>query len=545
MIQTEHLFDTIILGSGISGTTLASILARQGYSVLLIEKGSHPRFAIGESMLPQTSMWMWITGEQFDVPEIKHLCHPKAVRQHIAATCGVKHSVGFVYHQGGNLQHPEETFQVIAPEGLFFSESHLFREDVDYYMLKVAQKYGVSYRDCTQIEEIELGEDNVTVRAKNGEVYQGRFLVDGSGYNSLVAKKLNLRENPPRLKTNSRTIFTHVTGLPAYDRCTTSPQKAEQRYGWHEGTLHHVFDGGWLWIIPFDNHSDAENRVSSIGLMLDINKFPKTDLSPEAEFKAIIAKFPSIAQHLANIKPVQRWSRVDRLQYSSRDCVGHRWAMLSHTYGFIDPLYSRGLISSFETIHALASRLLNALETDNFARENFSYLNRLQASQLENADQIISNAYRAMSHFQLWNAWTQLWLATKMLGDTYLFRSCLKYMDSGDLAFLSQLDEDPYPGVDAPFAEEIKYLIAQSSKLLDRVEAQILTPEEGAEGILQLLKQAESLPKSIYPWGTSTARYIDFNLIFGEWIAWGKTEAPMTLQKNLFDFQLLPAAFAA
>jgi FADH2 O2-dependent halogenase len=219
--------------------------------------------------------------------------------------------------------------------------------------------------------------------------------------------------------------------------------------------------------------------------------------------------------------------------------------MLSHTYGFIDPLYSRGLISTFETVHALAGCLINALKTDNFSLDNFSYVSRLQAAQLANTDQIVSTAYRAMSHFELWNAWTQLWLATKMLGDTYIFRTCLKYMETGDRSLLSQLDEEPYPGAAAPFAQEVGYLLQQAGYFLAQVETQSLTPSQGAEGILSLLQKAQSLPHSVYPWGSSEARYIDFNLIFKEWIAWGKTQAPETLQKHLFDFELSPLAFAA
>src|ERR1700684_456709 len=66
-------FDGAILGAGLGGTMLAAILARQGRSVLLLEKGSHPRFAVGEALLPQSTLWMWILAQRFDVPEIQHL----------------------------------------------------------------------------------------------------------------------------------------------------------------------------------------------------------------------------------------------------------------------------------------------------------------------------------------------------------------------------------------------------------------------------------------------------------------------------------------
>ncbi|MGK7876737.1 MAG: NAD(P)-binding protein [Xenococcaceae cyanobacterium] len=100
-MQANKQFDTIILGSGISGTALASILANHGFSVLLLEKGTHPRFAIGEAMLPESSMWMWIVGERFGVPELKNLSNVKTVRQHVSSSCGVKRLLGFLYHKEG------------------------------------------------------------------------------------------------------------------------------------------------------------------------------------------------------------------------------------------------------------------------------------------------------------------------------------------------------------------------------------------------------------------------------------------------------------
>ena len=543
-MHSDNYFDTIILGSGISGTALASILAKQGFRVLLLEKGTHPRFAIGESMLPQTSMWMWIVGEHFGVPEIKNLANAKAVHQHVSSSCGVKRNIGFVYHRESETQNPNEGHKLIPPENPFFSESHLFRQDVDFYMLNTALSYGVVYRDRTELEDIDFQEDGVQVRTKDGEEYSARFLVDGSGYRSLVAQKFNLREKPTRLRTNSRALFTHVAGLRPYDDCIGQAGSPGQSRQWHEGTLHHVFDGGWLWIIPFDNHSMAENSVCSLGLMLDAKKFPKKDLSPEQEFQEIVKRFPSVAEHLKGSKPVRKWASTDRLQYSSTKSVGYRYALLSSTYGFIDPLYSRGLLSTFETIHALASRLIGALKDDDFTPERFAYVDKLQAAQLDDTDKIIYNAYRSMSHFELWNAWTQLWLATVVFGDTYVFSHCLKYMDSGDTSLFEKLEEDPCPIAGAPFARDMKSIINGYEALLDRVDIGELTAEAAGDRMLALLGHSDWLPKSVYPWGSPTARHLDFNLVFRDWITWGKSKAPSAIREKMFDFRI-PKLLAA
>lgn len=547
MQQNKH-FDTIILGAGLAGTTLASILAKQGFSVLLIEKETHPRFAIGESMGPLTSMWIWINSERFDVPELKNLISVKAIREHVSSGCGIKRTLGFLYHNEGETQNPNQSHLFITPPSTI-SESHLFRPDVDHYMLKVAISYGVEYRDLTEVQQIDFQEDSVQIRTKNGEEYTARFLVDGSGYRSLVAEKLNLREKPTRLRNNSRSIFTHVTNLRPYDECVSEKDLPELSCRWHDGTLHHVFDGGWMWVIPFDNHKLSESSLCSIGLMLDGYKFPEKDMNPEQEFQTIVNRFPSIAEHLKGIKPVRKWISTDRIQYSSTNAVGHRYTLLSHSYAFIDPIYSRGLISTFETVHSLAGRLIQALKDDDFSIERFAYVNKLLAARIDFNDRLIYNTFRAMSHFSLWNAVTQLWLANLVLDDIYLFRNCIRCMSSGNLSFLAELEEEKfYPetgipsseGFRTPFAKSFKALVDGFEVLLDKVETRELLTEEAANQMLTLLKQSEILPKSIYPWGTPVAQHLDVgaNLpLIQELIFAGQEDAPVALLEKLFNVQ--------
>ena len=211
---------------------------------------------------------------------------------------------------------------------------------------------------------------------------------------------------------------------------------------------------------------------------------------------------------------------------------------MSSTYGFIDPLYSKGLLSTFETIHALASRLIDALTDDDFSPERFAYVEKLQAAQLDDTDRIIYNAYRSMSHFKLWNAWTQLWLAIVIFGDTYVFSHCLKYMDSGDVSLFEKLEEDPCPVAGAPFAADLMSILNGYEALLDQVDAGELTSEEAGDRMLALLENSDWLPKSIYPWGSAAARHLDFNLVFRDWITWGKSKAPSAIREEVFDFQV-------
>ena len=77
-------YDVIMLGSGLPGAVLAGIIARMGLKILVIEKGSHPRFAIGEAMLPQSTMWLDLLSERFDYPEIQDIISVENIQEKIS-----------------------------------------------------------------------------------------------------------------------------------------------------------------------------------------------------------------------------------------------------------------------------------------------------------------------------------------------------------------------------------------------------------------------------------------------------------------------------
>src|ERR1700753_1628551 len=175
---------------------LAAILARQGRRGLVLEKGSHPRVAVGEALLPQSTLWMWILAQRFDVPEIQHLTRVDTIHRHVGPTCGIKRSLGFLYHEEGRRQDPRQSNLLIAPSTPLTSESHLFRQDIDLYMLNVAIGYGAVYRDHVDVGDFEVDDDGVRLRTDAGEELSARFLVAGAGYRSPGAGRVGLRETP-------------------------------------------------------------------------------------------------------------------------------------------------------------------------------------------------------------------------------------------------------------------------------------------------------------------------------------------------------------
>lgn len=540
-MKAQPTYDVIIIGSGIGGSILATILAKHGHRVLILEKGQHPRFAIGESVVFRTSLWFWILGHLYDIPEIAYLANLDDIAEHVSPNCGYKLTFGFLYHREGQTQAPAESHKLIPPLAHFIRETHLYREDVDHFMVRTAQQYGADYLDAATVQSLDFDEGGVAVTLEAGQPLRARYLVDAAGFRSPVAEQFNLRDTPTRARTDSRSIFTHMRGVKPYDATVPADHLPPGFSSWHEGTLHHVFDGGWMWVIPFDNHDLTRSDLCSVGLMLDPRKFPaRVDLTPAEEFNSIVAQFPTIRQHLAGAEAVRAFIRTGRIQYSSRQTVGDRYCLLQHAAAFIDPLYSRGMIRTFETLYALAPRLMEALTEDDLSAERFAYIEQMQQFQFERTDLLVHNAYRAMGSFETWNAWTQLWMGNEVLNGIYLWRRALKYIKTGDRDHLLGLDEAPKPGMGAPFAPALQALYTLCDEQLTQVEAGTLTPAEAAAAMYSAIGQSPYLFHPAYRFGDPATTHVDFvsPKTLGRTIWWGKFRAPQAIRESVFDLPL-------
>src|SRR3954449_4165340 len=147
-------YDVTILGAGIAGSILAAILAKQGVKTLLIDSASHPRFAIGESTIPQTLVYMRTLAARYGVPEIKTLSNLNDCAKYIGPTHGRKAHFGFMIHHEGQPQQPRECTLFNAPK-LLAEAHHLFRQDTDAYMFYAAIRYGAIARQNIRIEDVD------------------------------------------------------------------------------------------------------------------------------------------------------------------------------------------------------------------------------------------------------------------------------------------------------------------------------------------------------------------------------------------------------
>lgn len=517
--------DVFILGSGLAGSVSGAILARQGANVVLVDAGSHPRFAVGESMVPQLIEWLHILKTRFDVPEIGALLDVQAVMKNIGTTHGKKTGFGFVMHHEGQEPLPEENTIFVIPK-ILPAASHLFRQDSDQYYFTVAAKYGCVTRQNWRAQDLDFDDDGVTVTGQNGETFRAKYLIDASGFRSPLAAKFGLREEPARFKHHSRSLFTHYIGIKPFDDVSRHPADKRPPAAWDGGTLHHLIDRGWFWVIPFNNHKASTNPMCSIGLTIDERRYPKPrDMSPEEEFQSFLDRYPAVKRQFEGAQRVREWVSTDRLQYSSSRSIGPRWCLMSHAAGFIDPLYSRGLSNTFEVVYSLCTRILDSLEDGDWSMERYEYVERLERGLLQYNDDMVNSSFIAFSHFRLWNAVFRVWCGFLTPAVMRLARARLDYERTGDEEHLRKLERTDYPGLWWPHSE-FKQILELAAETCEKYEVGDLTGDQAADIIFKAIEDCDSLPPA-YGWQDETHRFMAPTTVeLARFIYWGIRKAP-------------------
>ena len=469
-------FDVVILGSGISGSIMAAILAKQGVSVLLVDSDVHPRFAVGESTIPHTSLLISLLAEKYGIPELEHTVFADRLARHVCTTCGVKRTFGFAYHRAGTTYDRSEGLQFGTSAK---DEHHWFRQDIDAYLFHVAIHYGAVPRQKTKVTTLEIDAHGARIGLSAGEEIRARYVIDGTGCRSVIAERYDLREKRTRLRHHSRTLFTHMIDVPAFDE-----EHNPLSVSWHQSTLHHCFERGWFWVIPFNNHEGSTNPLVSVGLTVDPRRYPKSEHSPQDEFRSFLQMFPSVAEQFADAKPVRPWVRTDRLQYSSKQTIGYRWCMMSHAAGAVDPLFSRGLINTLEVIHALLDPLLGALAEDDFDEARFAQIEPLQQRVLDYNDRLVNGAFISWADFDLWNAWLRVWGLGTLLTEFRAMNALADYVSTHDERYISGGTQNPvFSNFEDP---DYAAFFTRATATIESFEAQQLSASEASDRIFGL-----------------------------------------------------------
>lgn len=484
--------DVIVLGGGLSSGAICAILAKHDISTVMVDSGCHPRFSIGEALVPESSFMFRMLAKRFDIPELDAFSSIYKIVEEIGTTCGVKRALSTIYH---NRDGSYDVVQIPAISPPLGPDAHLFRQDTDAYICNVAMEYGARILHNTQVDSIDIGEQGVSLKLGDGKTLKGKFIIDAGGQNSSLAKHFDARI-PGDYKTTSRAIFTHMVDVEFIDNLI--PEHIGKTYEFliSQCTLHHVFDGGWIWVIPFNNHSRATNAIASVGLVLDCNKYPYAGKDPEAEFWEFAERFDLVKQQLSNAQTVRPWvGSKGPMQYSSSvDPVTHRAALVGPAHSFVDPLFSPGINTTLGFIFGLMPKVINSVKNDDYCLSLYEGLNKDYISTGNMWDRMIHGSYIAFRNTDLWDAWFKFWNVFGFTGNVMITNLVLQYEASGDKRILDQKTKAPYNG---PFSSNLPpsgELFEKGYAVILAVEAGTLSPGEAVDKLFMLMSEQTFFP---------------------------------------------------
>ncbi len=399
-------YDTLIVGSGIAGSSLALALRKAGISVCVIERDTHPRFAIGESTVPSTTLGYDYLARAYGIPEFHQMSHYLGLKE-LGLTGYPKQHFYFAHHSEGQPLKENEELMYETLELPLGPDVHVLRADTDGFLVSRFPAYGVTYFDKTEVIDFAHDGDDVVLRVKGPEgekSLRGRLVVDASGHASYFAKKFDLRDPTPRLKTTTRSIFGHFENVPSLEDVVGAPNPSF-RFKRHGGTQHHCFEGGWIWVIPFDN------GITSVGLQLDPRIWPLDEsVPPEEELKRIFAKFPTVQAHLGNMKPTRKLVRTGRVQFTSKTILGDGFVLTPHAAGFIDPLFSTGITLTQSFVSRFVPLVEQALgKPGKVNTEDFRPIERAFFREVETIDDIVSGNMKSWGHYDTFKQYWRIW----------------------------------------------------------------------------------------------------------------------------------------
>ncbi|MFJ4330429.1 MULTISPECIES: NAD(P)/FAD-dependent oxidoreductase [unclassified Streptomyces] len=536
MQEDERVFDVAIVGGGIGGTMLGTVLARHGVRVLLLEGSGHPRFAIGESTVPETTFGLRVLARRYDVPELDHLATNAALRRHVSSNSGVKRNFSFIYHREGEPTRPDECTQYPTWGPPLGPDSHYFRQDVDAYMFHVAVSYGVTAYTHTMVDDVKFEEDGATLVTRDRGSFRASYVVDAGGMRAVLPERLGLRQEPP-YRTRSRTIFTHMVDVRPFDAVAPSREQHGMPSPFSQGTLHHMFPGGWFWVIPFDNQTTSTNQLCSVGLNLDLDQHPRPeDISAEEEFWQYVHRFPSVARQFERARAVRPYVSTDRTQFASQKVVGDRWCLLPHASDFIDPLFSSGLAVTVMALNALGHRLIDAVRQNDFDTSRFAYLDHWTKRMFRFYDDLVSCSYIAFDDFDLWNAWNRVWTITTLYGTNAQNQAAVTFEKTHDPACFDMLEQPPHRGLQGMDNPWVERMFDQTRDAVLAYRAGELTKEQAIARIYELLGESGLVPSV---WGTLDPDDRCPSGVFTLWplmkiLLWGKFRSPQHVRGSYF-----------
>ncbi len=429
-------FDLAIVGSGFAGALTAMIARRLGRSVVMLERGRHPRFAIGESSTPLANVLWAELARRYDLPALAPLAkYGPWRRAHPEIACGLKRGFSFFHHRFGEAfadnAASNRQLLVAASTNDDEADSHWYRPDFDAFLVDEARRLGVEYLDETTLDAPEFAGGLVALTGRRrGQSVRAtaRFVVDASGPRGFLFRALGLPEGRLEALPLTQGLFTHFAGVGRFGDGLTAGNGsgggepgASPPFPVDDAALHHVFDGGWIWVLRFSN------GLTSAGVAA------RDDVAEALRFaegapawERLLARLPSVRLQFEPAQAIRPFVYAPQLPFLCNVVSGPNWALLPYAAGFIDPLLSTGFPLTLFGIGRLAAALEHGLDTPGF-REGMLDYDCLTRTDLLAAERLVGGLYAAMADPPSFTALALLYFAaasfsevTRRLGRPHL-----------------------------------------------------------------------------------------------------------------------------
>lgn len=408
--------EVAIVGSGFTASLLARVLAVLGYDVVMLERGAHPRFAIGESTTPLANLSLERLATRYGLADCHRLAtHGRWLAHHPEVRRGLKRGFTFYRH------HPGESFAdrgveserllVAASPDDALADTHWLRADVDHHFVRQAVAAGVDYRDRVELTGAEVKSDGVRLRGMRAgeplELHAG-FVVDASGPGGFLARQLSIPSDLDRTETRSALVFGHFDG--ARLMADEAPGLPSGPYPDDWAAVHHLLDEGWMYSLRFDH------GVTSAGFLLTPRGLASLQLEgadASTLWRALLQRYPTVGRLFAGATPLMPIAFSPLVQHRLTRASGARWALMPHAFAFVDPLFSTGIAWGLRAVERLALAFEAVASTRR--TPELPLLARYESALTAEADQIdlvVAGAYEAMAHFDLFAAQAMLYFAT-------------------------------------------------------------------------------------------------------------------------------------
>ncbi len=413
-------YDIAIVGSGFAGSLAAMIARRLGLSVILIEKGTHPRVVIGESSTPLSNLLLEEIARRYDLPVLSDFAKWGSwQRTHPEVACGLKRGFTFHHHVLGQPKAPHQNrldqLLVAASPRDEIADTHWYRADFDQFLLRQAQQMGADYIDEVSLNAfLDRGETATLEGERHSKfiTFEARFVIDATGPRGFLHRALALGEREQPGLPSTQALYNHFTGVQRLAEGSASRTPSPPPYPIDDAAVHHVFDGGWIWVLQFNN------GVTSAGVAATHKIAAELGLADgRAAWDRLLHLIPALREQFQLAKPQRAFTHLAKLGFRSEKIAGHRWAMLPSAAGFVDPLLSTGFPLTLLGIRRLGEILERDWNTTRFAARLQAYAESTDA-ELVAASRLIGALYNNMHDFPIFVSLSMLYFAAVSFSET-------------------------------------------------------------------------------------------------------------------------------